>query len=63
MQKFMDSIQAPVDEQFPAEYLALTAAHKTRARDNKLQVFIDALAKGCFLMGVNQTIWVTLMQN
>ncbi len=54
MREFMDSIQASADDQYPAEYLALTAEHKTWARDNKRWVIIDALAKRCFLMGVNQ---------
>ena len=62
MQEFMESIQAPVNEQFSVAYLALTAADRTQAIDNEGQVVIDALAKRCFLMGVNQAIKVTLTQ-
>ncbi len=60
MQEFMESIQAPVNEQFSVAYLALTAADRTQAIDNEGQVVIDALAKRCYLMGVNQAIKVTL---
>jgi hypothetical protein len=42
--------------------MALTRILQIQTRDTKLQVIIDALAKECFLMGVNQGILVTLMQ-
>ena len=62
MREFMDSIQAPADNQYDTEYLAYTAAQKTCARDSGCLVVIDTLAKWCFLMGVNQAIRITLMQ-
>jgi hypothetical protein len=62
MREFMDSIQALADGVNTAMYLAHTASDKTQARENKHRVMIDALAKGCFLTGVDQAIKVTLMQ-
>jgi hypothetical protein len=59
MREFIDSIEAPVDAQFSAAYLALPIAERTQARNIECPVVIDALAKGCFLMGVNQAIRVT----
>jgi hypothetical protein len=38
------------------------AKQKASYRSHERQVVIDTLAKGCFLMGVNQAIRVTLMQ-
>ena len=62
MQELMDSIQAPVDALYTTVYLALPAADRTQAKENEPWAMKDALAKGCFLMGVNQTIRITLMQ-
>jgi hypothetical protein len=58
----LDSIQAPADALYTTRYLALTAADKSQARENKLRVMINTLAKRCFLMGVNQAIKTMLMQ-
>jgi hypothetical protein len=62
MQEFMDFFQALVDALYTAAYLALPAADRTQARENECRVMIDALAKECFLMGVNQAIRNTHMQ-
>ncbi len=56
MQEFMDFFQAPVDALYTAAYLALPTADRTHTRENECRVMIYALAKECFLMGVNQAI-------
>ena len=62
MQEFMDFFQALVDALYTAAYLALPASDRTHARENECRVMIDALAKECFHMGVNQAIRNTHMQ-
>ncbi len=52
----IDSIDKPADDQFLDDYIALTTAQQIQTRDTEPQVIIDALAKECFLMGVNQVI-------
>ena len=62
MREFINSIEPPADDQFPAQYLALSAAEKAKCRNAERSVFIVALAKGYFIMGVNQAIKIPLMQ-
>ena len=60
MQEFINSIDKPADDQFDADNFAHTRAQQTQYRDTECWVIIEALAKGCFLMGVYQAIKVTL---
>jgi hypothetical protein len=62
MREFINSIEPPADDQFPAQYLAPSAAEKAKCRNAERSVFIVALAKGYFMMGVNQAIKIPLMQ-
>ena len=62
MREFMESISLPAEALFNAGYNAQTAAQKTQAANTHRRVIIDSLAKGCFLMGINQAIKITLMQ-
>jgi hypothetical protein len=56
MREFIDSIDKPADDQFPDDNIALTTTQQIQTRDTERQVIIDAIAKECFLMGVNQVI-------
>jgi len=62
MREFIDSIDKPADDQFLDDNIALTTTQQIQTRDTERQVIIDAIAKECFLMGVNQSICVKLMQ-
>ncbi len=52
----------PRADQLDADYNACIAAQKAKYDKAHRRAIINALAKGCFLRGINQTLGVTLMQ-